>query len=229
MKKMVLLKKGVLCCVLVIMQFACYAQEYKDIEFYSPAFQTDRLYRIYLPKNYDRDSDKKYPVVYYFHGYGGRYKWDEYTVEDDVFYPGNGRKSPPYVMEWSDYVQNHEVIIVTWDGYEPNNHPGRNFREDLTYGRARPYDYDVAHETDSKHWGWDYRMYFRDLVHHVDSNFRTVPDRQHRAISGLSMGGQTAYYIAGQSKDLVSAVSAFDPADNIAMHYDDRWRLVKIQ
>lgn len=217
MYNMLILRNVLLCGVLIFLQFFCKAQAYQDVEFYSKAFTASRYYRIYLPKSYDRDSEKRYPVVYYFHGYGGRYKWDTYTVEDDVFYPENGRKSPPYVMEWSDYVQDHEVIIVTWDGYEPNNHPGRNFREGLTYGGARPYDYDVAHATESKHWGWDYRMYFRDLVHHVDGHFRTIPDRQYRAITGLSMGGQTAYYIAGQSKDLVSAVSAFDPADNIAM------------
>lgn len=32
------------------------------------------------------------------------------------------------------------------------------------------------------------------------------------------MGGLTAYYIAGQNKDLVSSVSAFDPADNLPLY-----------
>ncbi len=212
-----MVRNSVLSAVFVFLYLFCNAQAFKDVAFYSDAFQTKRWYRIYLPKNYVQDTDKRYPVIYYFHGYGGRYKWDEYSVEDDAFYPENGRQSPPYIMEWSDYVHQHDVIIVTWDGYEPNNHAGKNFRDSLTYGRARPYDYDVAHETKSHHWGWDYRKYFRDLVKDVDSHFRTIPDRQYRAITGLSMGGQTAYYIAGQSKDLVSSVSAFDPADNIAM------------
>ncbi|MCK5701138.1 MAG: hypothetical protein KAI29_08300, partial [Cyclobacteriaceae bacterium] len=63
---------------------------------------------------------------YYFHGYGGRYKWDGYDLEDDIYYPENGREEPPFVMEWKDYVKNHEVIIVTWDGYEPNLNEGKN-------------------------------------------------------------------------------------------------------
>src|SRR5690606_15813429 len=66
--------------------------------------------------------------------------------------------------------------------------------------------------------GWDFRLHFRELVQHVNQNFRTLADRNHRGITGLSMGGQTAYFIAGQNRDLVSSVSAFDPADNYAMY-----------
>ena len=49
---------------------------FQDIAFYSDAFGTERNYRIYLPGDYAEQADKQYPVVYYFHGYGGRYKWD---------------------------------------------------------------------------------------------------------------------------------------------------------
>src|SRR5690606_528663 len=113
--------KCLLSTTFLLFLFSCNKSEpYKDVSFFSDTFQTDRMYRIYLPKGYERNTNTRYPVVYYFHGYGGRYKWDSYDVEDDVNYPENGRKEPPFVMEWKDYVQNHEVIIVTWDGYEPN-------------------------------------------------------------------------------------------------------------
>ncbi len=188
---------------------------YRDISFYSNAFKSERWYRIYLPKDYDRKVAKKYPVVYYFHGYGGRYKWDTYDIEEDVNYRENGRKSPPFVMEWQNYVNENDLIIVTWDGYEPNLHEGRKEREGIKYGNAPPYDYVSAHEQEDHHWGWDFSLHFRELVKHVDEHFRTIPDRGHRGITGLSMGGLTAYYIAGQNKDLVNSVSAFDPADNL--------------
>ncbi len=189
---------------------------YSDISFYSEAFQTERMYRIYLPKNYQNNQDKRYPVVYYFHGFGGRYKWDSHSVTDDINYPGNGRKEPPLVMEWKTYVKTHDVIIVTWDGYEPNLNPGLRFREGIKYGNCKPYDFIRAHDMGKdKFWGWDYRKYFRDLVKDVDGRFRTIADRDHRAVTGLSMGGLTSLYIAGQCKDLVGAVSTFDPADNL--------------
>lgn len=194
------------------------ASTYRDVSFFSEAFQTNRWYRIYLPDDYEQNSGTRYPVIYYFHGYGGRYKWDGYDPDDDVYYPGNGRKDPPFVMEWNSYVKDHDVIIVTWDGYEPNLHEGKKMREGIKYGDAFPYDYMLAHDTENHHWGWDFRLYFRDLVQHVDQSFRTIPDRDHRAITGLSMGGQSAYYIAGQNKDLVSSVSAFDPAANFPLY-----------
>lgn len=203
---------------LFLILISCKPNVYQDVSFFSDAFQTDRSYRIYLPENYEQNSAKQYPVVYYFHGWGGRYKWDNYTLADDINYPENGRKEPPFVMEWKDYVKNHDVIIVTWDGYEPNLHKGSDTREGIRYNNCDPYDYVRAHDKEDHHWGWDYRLYFRDLVKHVDENFRTIADRDHRAITGLSMGGLTSYYIAGQNKDLVGSVSAFDPADNTPLY-----------
>jgi len=201
------------------------SQDYQDLSFYCDAFDTERWYRIYLPKDYEKNTDKSYPVVYYFHGHGGRYKWDAYDLEYDINFPGNGRKEPPFVMEWKDYVEKHDVIIVSWDGYEPNMHPGKKFREGIPYGNCRPYDYGIAQETENTSFGWDYRPYFKELVNDVDKRFRTIADRDHRGITGLSMGGQTAFYIAGQSKDLISSVSAFDPADNVALYGPRETRL----
>ncbi len=191
----------------------------KDSSFYSKAFETERFYRIYLPSDYHDNLNKEYPVVYYFHGWGGRYKWDNYVVEDDPDYETNGRSSPPFVMEWLDYSQNHDVIIVTWDGYEPKYQPGTHHREGVDYGGCRPYDLaTTAYEKVQIRRGWDYGEYFRDLVSHIDESYRTVGDRDHRAITGLSMGGLTSLYVTGQNKDLVGSLSAFCPADNIA-HY----------
>ena len=41
--------------------------------------------------------------------------------------------------------------------------------------------------------GWLYEDYFfNELIPHIDASYRTIPDKQHRAIAGLSMGGQGA-------------------------------------
>ncbi|WP_339713569.1 alpha/beta hydrolase-fold protein [Cyclobacterium amurskyense] len=220
--------KGLTILLALLSLLACETpktEPYQDVSFYSDAFATERNYRIYLPGDYAEQADKQYPVVYYFHGYGGRYKWDAYDLGDDVHYPENGRLEPPFVMEWKKYAQENNLIIVTWDGYEPNLSPGKKEREGIPYGNALPYDYVRAHETEREHWGWDFSAHFRELVKHVDQNFRSIPDRSKRAITGLSMGGLTSYYVAGQNKDLVASVSAFDPAANLP-YYGPKGRQV---
>ncbi len=188
------------------------AQE--DHSFYSKAFKSERFYRIYLPSDYYENTNKKYPVVYYFHGWSGRYKWDAYSIPYDPYYKGKPRKNPPFVDEWIDYTKNHDLIIVTWDGYEPKYQPGRSEREGIKYGGCAPYDYLRAHNTNRDIRGWDYKFYFRDLVSYIDSTYRTYANRNNRAITGLSMGGLMANYIAGQNKDYVCSISSFCPADN---------------
>ncbi len=48
----------------------------------------------------------------------------------------------------------------------------------------------------------------RDLVRHVDSTYRTLGDRRHRGIAGLSMGGFGAVTIALEHPDVFSAAAS---------------------
>ena len=51
-----------------------------------------------------------------------------------------------------------------------------------------------------------------ELVDYVDSHYRTISNRQQRAIGGLSMGGRIATMTALSHPDRFSAVGAFSPA-----------------
>ena len=44
----------------------------------------------------------------------------------------------------------------------------------------------------------------KDLVPYIDSTLRTIPDRDHRALAGLSMGGLQAYTIGLKHTDIFS-------------------------
>ncbi len=48
----------------------------------------------------------------------------------------------------------------------------------------------------------------RELIAYVDSHFRTLPDRNHRAITGLSMGGHGGLYLSIRHKDLYGAAGS---------------------
>src|SRR3989440_1311287 len=63
-----------------------------------------------------------------------------------------------------------------------------------------------------------------DLIPTVDATYRTIPDREHRAMAGLSMGGmQTLFitlhhldtfaYIASLSGPIIRAINSGEPAD----------------
>jgi hypothetical protein len=134
----------------------------------SRVFHETRHYRILLPPAYE-SSAIRYPVVYWFHGYGERF--------DD--------KSD----ELSNFVATHDVIIVKWDGSNGTS--------------SRPYNVGPV-ETDRQ-----FPLYFPELVSFIDANYRTIADREHRAISGFSMGGFMSFWIGGKYPDLVSSASSF--------------------
>jgi len=51
-----------------------------------------------------------------------------------------------------------------------------------------------------------------DLIPFVDRNYRTIPDRDHRALAGLSMGGAQAMRIGLNHMDQFAWIGAFSPA-----------------
>lgn len=54
----------------------------------------------------------------------------------------------------------------------------------------------------------------KDVVGHMDSNFRTIAKKEGRAITGLSMGGFGALYISAKHPDLFAAAGSMSGAIN---------------
>ena len=63
-------------CVAVIPALSQSKVAYTDRQHYSNVFGHDKSYRLYLPEGYE-SSNKKYPVIYFFHGWGGRHFKDD--------------------------------------------------------------------------------------------------------------------------------------------------------
>ena len=53
----------------------------------------------------------------------------------------------------------------------------------------------------------EFPLYFPELMERVDQTLRTIPDRQHRGVSGYSLGGFMAHWIAAKFPDLISSAS----------------------
>jgi enterochelin esterase-like enzyme len=71
------------------------------------------------------------------------------------------------------------------------------------------FSYWMNHVNGGPRWG-DYVAF--DLVRHIDASFRTLPDPDHRAIGGLSMGGHGALQLAFNHPDVFGVVGAHSPS-----------------
>jgi S-formylglutathione hydrolase FrmB len=54
-----------------------------------------------------------------------------------------------------------------------------------------------------------------ELVAYIDKHYRTIPNRNHRAITGLSMGGHGALYNAFKHSDVFGAVGSMSGAIDV--------------
>jgi len=154
----------------------------------------ERFYRVFLPSNYFvQGNTKRYPVVYFFHGWSERY--NQSSSEVGNYDTGDARYGADNLAHYVG--TNKNVIIVKWDGFNPR-FAGDNY--------VRPYNIGPV-ETHRQ-----FPLYFPELVEHIDSSFRTIADREHRGVSGVSMGGFMALWVSGKYPHLVGSASSFMPS-----------------
>lgn len=163
--------------VLFLALFSCGTKQvasYQDRAHFSKVFTREKYYRLYQPRDYDQ-TNTRYPVVYFFHGWGGRYNSDD-----------NAKLAYEKIADLADKYQ---VILVMWDGNVDEKEP-------------RPYNIgnheDIRYEVQMKD-------YFLELVEHIDSTYRTKTGRNNRGTIGFSMGGFMSYFLAGKYPDKIGA------------------------
>lgn len=160
-----------------------------DSAHYSSVFGETRNYRIFLPPHYFDNPRKKYPVIYFMHGWSQRYFGDGGQA-----YAGFDKGDQNNGDNIVNFVSTHEVIVVKSDGY--NRSPDEKYY-------LRPYNIGPV-ETYRQ-----FPIYYPELIGYIDSHYNTIADREHRAISGLSMGGFMTWWIGGKYPHLFSAAGNF--------------------
>jgi pimeloyl-ACP methyl ester carboxylesterase len=172
------------CLLLVAAAAAAAQQPFFDRTHESKVFGEPRHYRILLPPNYET-SGRRYPVIYYFHGHSDRYTVEQYD---------HGTDTIPKMAAW---VAKHDAIVVCADGYVATAYTG-------FYGGS---PWDIREDGGD----YDFGEYFLELTGYIDSTYRTLTDRRHRATSGLSMGGFMSLYLSARYPDRIGSASAFNP------------------
>ncbi|HEX7986538.1 MAG TPA: alpha/beta hydrolase-fold protein [Duganella sp.] len=150
-------------------------------QFASPQLGNSRNLRIYLPPGYEADPQRRYPVLYMHDG-------------QNLF----DAKTASFGVAW-DVGTTMDRLIA--DGaIEPAIVVGIDNTKD------RMDEYTPC--CDPKHGGGNIDAYMAFIVDTVkpwaDTNLRTLPDREHTAIMGSSLGGLASVYIAQRHPEIFS-------------------------
>ena len=144
----------------------------------SPTLKMQRRMTIYTPAGYDKGG--KYPVLYLLHGAGGdENAWSELgraaQILDNLIATG---KAKPMIVVMPNGNPNCQAAPGEWSWgmYTPG------FRDSGT-GPTAPAAASIPES-------------FMDIVNYVDANYRTLKDRAHRAVCGLSMGGGHTFHVS---------------------------------
>ena len=137
----------------------------QQILFPSKSTNTQRRAFVYTPPGYDKERSKKYPVLYLQHGWG----------EDETAWSNQGHANLIMDNLIAEGKIKPFIIVMTY---------GMTNDVKIGAGGLRNFKID-AFET----------VLTDELVPYVDASFRTVADRAHRAMAGLSMGGMETHLI----------------------------------
>ena len=162
------------------------------------AAETRRIF-VYTPPGYDHNTSR-YPVLYLQHGLG----------EDESGWSDQGHEN--FILD--NLIAAHQavpMIIVNENGMTgvhfqppPPPPPGQP--------PSHPSSQNVSHYFMEEHYAEFDSILSQDLIPYIDAHFRTIPDRDHRALAGLSMGGAQAMRIGFHHLDQFAYIGAFSPA-----------------
>ena len=143
---------------------------------------------VYTPPGYDRNTQTRYPVLYLQHGANENgTSWTRQGRANlilDNLIAANKAKPMIVVMETGYAAQPAATFSIAPAAAPP------------AAGRGQGYS---AFEN----------IVISDLIPAIDSAYRTLPDREHRAMAGLSMGGAQTLQITLTHLDQFAWIGAF--------------------
>ncbi len=111
---------------------------------------------------------------------------------------------PKQIKDLNSYVDQYNFIVVCADGGK------------TSWYFDSPIDPAMKYET----------FISLELVPWVDANYRTIPDRSKRGITGLSMGGHGAFYLAFRHQDVWGAAGSLSGGLDIRP-FPNNWDIAK--
>lgn len=145
---------------------------------------------VYTPPDYDSNVSARYPVLYLQHGMG----------EDETGWTFQGHAN--LILDNLIAAKKAVPMIIVMDnGYA--SRPGQ--AEPQGAGTPRRGFAATSAFVD---------VMIQEIIPMVDSTFRTIPDREHRAMAGLSMGGNQTCQVTIRNLDKFAYIGAFSGTMN---------------
>jgi enterochelin esterase-like enzyme len=164
--------------------------------YFAKSINSWRRIFVYTPPDYEKNATARFPVLYLQHGGGEDERvWIEMgrtNVILDNLLAESKVKPMIVVMETSYMPGGFGAPAGAARGAAPGAGPGRGFGGFGGPGGG-PYG----------------QLMVNDLIPWVDSNFRTLADKDHRAMAGLSMGGMQTASVTMANLDKFAYIGLF--------------------
>ncbi len=161
---------------------------------WSQSLGAHKALTVYLPPSYTAHPTQRFPVLFYLHGLGGNQRnWVDAGALDRT-------------MDSLVAAGQPEAILVMPDG-DDGWYASAGSLPDLPACLADSTRREPA-ATFCVPWPRYDDYIARDIVAHIDARYRTVADRAHRGIAGLSMGGYGAISLALAYPDVFAAAAS---------------------
>lgn len=171
----------------------------RSVNYYSEITKAWRRANVYTPPGYDDSPKKRYPVLYLQHGSG----------EDETGWPTQGKM---------DFILDNLIaegkatpmIVVMERGYATDPTAPVS-----TTGGMAPNVFP--------------QVLVKEVIPMIDKSFRTLTDRNDRAMAGLSMGGFQTFQTTMTNLDKFAYIGGFSgagrlqPGADIKQAYDGAW------
>jgi enterochelin esterase-like enzyme len=155
-----------------------------ELPYFSKSNNSMRRCFIYTPPGYDKDTQKRYPVLYLQHGGG----------EDETGWSNQGHAN--LIMDNLIAVGKAKPFIIVMDNG--------------SWTMARPPAGERPAQWPPKGWADGFsKTLLEDIIPMIDANYRTLADQQHRAMAGLSMGGMQTRVITLAHPEVFSHIGIF--------------------